>query len=63
MTIFEACGDTVRRAGDRDESAPAGVLRHALAVGAEMESEISRNKLYRAEGALKNDNGFRPLYA
>ena len=39
------------------------VLLHALAVGTEMDRKSRGNKLDRAEGALTDATGFRPLYA
>ena len=48
---------------DGQHAARARVVLYALAVGTEMGRNCCGNKLDRAEGALTDATGFRPLYA
>src|SRR5439155_9693838 len=61
--LGQTSADSSRPPSSDPPEAPARVLRHALAVGAEMDRKSRGNKLDRAEGALTDDTEFRPLYA
>jgi hypothetical protein len=61
MTILETCGDAVRRARHRDDQRRREYFVHALDINFEMDRKSAGNKLDRAEGALTDVNGIRPL--
>ena len=63
MTIIEAFGDTVRRARHRDDQRRREYFVMPSLSALRWIGSLAETSSIGAEGALNNDNGFRPLCA